>query len=279
MVFPRPSHLTPRSSPKSPRKPSPASTSTSTPPPPTSSPPTSSPPPSYFETLTALAFLYFAEQQLDIAVLEVGLGGRLDATNIVEPLLSVITDIALDHQEYLGSTLAEIAREKAGILRPNGTLITLPQHPEANRAIGEAAVALNVRAISATPYLPNVERSPSSVGRPNPPHRFQRTTYNVQRTTRITPPSPSTTTPSTSTTNPSTSVPPSPANTSAATSPSPSPPPSNCGAFSVLRSLLIVPGPRTHRLQPQRTTVNGQRRPYTGQRPTTTTATHHHLRH
>jgi dihydrofolate synthase/folylpolyglutamate synthase len=137
--------------------------------------------PSYFETLTALAFLYFAEQHLDIAVLEVGLGGRLDATNIVEPLLSVITDIALDHQEYLGSTLAEIAREKAGILRPNGTLITLPQHPEANRAIGEAAVALNVRAISATPYLPNVERSPFSVDRSQP--TASPSTNNGQRTT------------------------------------------------------------------------------------------------
>jgi len=111
--------------------------------------------PSFFETLTALAFLHFAEAQVDIAVLEVGLGGRLDATNIVEPILSVITDIALDHQDYLGNTIAEIAREKAGILRPNGTLITLPQHPEANQAIGEAAIALNVRALNAAAYLPN----------------------------------------------------------------------------------------------------------------------------
>jgi dihydrofolate synthase / folylpolyglutamate synthase len=111
--------------------------------------------PSFFETLTALAFLFFAEQEIDIAILEVGLGGRLDATNIVEPILSVITDIALDHQEYLGNTLSAIAREKSGILRANGTLITLPQHPEANQAIGEAAIALNVRAISAAPYLPD----------------------------------------------------------------------------------------------------------------------------
>ena len=111
--------------------------------------------PSFFETLTALAFLYFAEAQVDIAVLEVGLGGRLDATNIVEPILSVITDIALDHQDYLGNTIAEIAREKAGILRPNGTLVTLPQHPEANQAIGEAATALNVRALNAAAYLPD----------------------------------------------------------------------------------------------------------------------------
>jgi len=110
--------------------------------------------PSFFESLTALAFLFFAERELDIAVLEVGMGGRLDATNIVEPVLSVITDIALDHQDYLGNTIAEIAREKAGILRPGGTLITLPQHPDANQAIGEAALALDVRAISATPCLP-----------------------------------------------------------------------------------------------------------------------------
>jgi len=113
--------------------------------------------PSFFETLTALAFLYFAERQVEVAVLEVGLGGRLDATNIVEPVLSVITDIALDHQDYLGNTIAEIAREKAGILRPNGTLVTLPQHPEANQAIGEAAVALGVRGINAADYLPGRE--------------------------------------------------------------------------------------------------------------------------
>ena len=111
-------------------------------------------PPSFFEVLTALAFLYFAEQKVEIAILEVGLGGRLDATNIVDPLLSVITDIALDHQDYLGDTIAEITREKAGILRANGILITLPQHPEANQAIGEAAATLNLRAISAASYIP-----------------------------------------------------------------------------------------------------------------------------
>jgi dihydrofolate synthase/folylpolyglutamate synthase len=110
---------------------------------------------SFFETLTALAFLYFAEQKAEIAVLEVGLGGRLDATNIVSPLLSIITDISLDHQEYLGSTIAEITREKAGILRNHGILITLPQHPEANQAIGEAAATLDLHAISAAQYIPH----------------------------------------------------------------------------------------------------------------------------
>jgi dihydrofolate synthase / folylpolyglutamate synthase len=113
--------------------------------------------PSFFESLTALAFLYFAECGVEVAVLEVGLGGRLDATNIVDPLLSVIADIALDHQEYLGATLREIAREKAGILRAGGTLVTLPQHPEANQAIGEVAVALEVRGVSAADYVPGRE--------------------------------------------------------------------------------------------------------------------------
>jgi dihydrofolate synthase/folylpolyglutamate synthase len=125
-------------------------------------------PPSFFEVLTAVAFVHFAgktamepisggqsDRPVDIAVLEVGLGGRLDATNIVEPLLSILTDIALDHQDYLGNTIAEITREKAGILRLNGTLITLPQHPEANQAIGEAAATLNLRAINAASYIPH----------------------------------------------------------------------------------------------------------------------------
>jgi dihydrofolate synthase/folylpolyglutamate synthase len=112
--------------------------------------------PSYFEILTAQALLYFAESQVDIAVLEVGMGGRLDATNIVDPLLSVITDISLDHTEWLGSTIAAIAHEKAGILRLNGTLITLPQHPEANQALGEVATELAVRGVSAVPYMPPI---------------------------------------------------------------------------------------------------------------------------
>lgn len=111
-------------------------------------------PPSFFELLTAIAFCFFAEQHIDLAVLEVGLGGRLDATNVVDPLLSVITDIGLDHTEFLGSTLRSIATEKAGILRENGVLVTLSQHPEANAAIGEAAVALNVRGVDASRFLP-----------------------------------------------------------------------------------------------------------------------------
>ena len=113
-------------------------------------------PPSFFEVLTAIGFLQFAEQHIEIAVLEVGMGGRLDATNIVEPLISVITDISLDHTEWLGSTIAAITREKAGILRRGGVLVTLPQHPEANQALGEVAEDLDVRGVSATKYMPTI---------------------------------------------------------------------------------------------------------------------------
>ncbi|HLJ77391.1 MAG TPA: folylpolyglutamate synthase/dihydrofolate synthase family protein [Acidobacteriaceae bacterium] len=119
-------------------------------------------PPSFFETLTALAFEAFAAAEVEIVVLEVGLGGRLDATNVVDPLLSVITDISLDHTEWLGDTITLIAREKAGILRRNGILITLPQHPEANQAIGEVAAELDVRGVNAAEYVPQsaaVQRS------------------------------------------------------------------------------------------------------------------------
>ena len=78
----------------------------------------------YFEFLTAVAFVYFQRQQVDIAVLEVGLGGRLDATNVCQPLVSVITNIAFDHTAYLGNSLEAIAREKAGIIKQNGACIT-----------------------------------------------------------------------------------------------------------------------------------------------------------
>ena len=119
--------------------------------------------PSFFEILTAQALLYFAEQEVELAVLEVGMGGRLDATNAVDPLLSIITDISLDHTEWLGSTITAITREKAGILRRSGTLITLPQHPEANQALGEAAAALDVRVVNAAEYMPLMGASTAGV--------------------------------------------------------------------------------------------------------------------
>ena len=123
--------------------------------------------PSFFERVTALAFLYFAgagaslggSPRAEIAVLEVGLGGRLDATNVVEPIMTILTDIALDHQEYLGDTIAQIAREKCGILRPGVPLVTLSQHPEANQAIGEAAASLGTPGINAAEFLPPAQRN------------------------------------------------------------------------------------------------------------------------
>jgi len=116
--------------------------------------------PSFFEMLTAMAFEYFARGRPDMVVLEVGMGGRLDATNVVEPRVSVIADIALDHQKFLGETITEIAREKAGIVRPGGAVVTLPQLPEANDVIGNAILEAGARAVNAVPYVPPV--SPGS---------------------------------------------------------------------------------------------------------------------
>jgi dihydrofolate synthase/folylpolyglutamate synthase len=116
--------------------------------------------PSFFEMLTAIAFEYLAREKVAIAVLEVGMGGRLDATNVVEALVSVITDISLDHQKFLGDTITEIAREKAGIIRANRPVVTLPQTPEANDVLGHTMLDLGARAISAVPYVPPV--SPNS---------------------------------------------------------------------------------------------------------------------
>ena len=116
--------------------------------------------PSFFEMLTAMGFEYFARSRPDMVVLEVGMGGRLDATNVVEPRLSIITDISLDHQKYLGETVAEIAREKAGIIRPGGVVVTLPQLAEANDVIGNAILDAGARAVNAVPYVPPV--SPGS---------------------------------------------------------------------------------------------------------------------
>src|SRR3984957_1068518 len=116
--------------------------------------------PSFFEMLTAMAFEYFARRKVEIAVLEVGMGGRLDATNVIEPRVSVITDISLDHQKFLGDTVAEIAGEKAGIIRSGGVVVTLPQQPQANDVIGRKIIELGAQAVSAVPYVPPV--SPAS---------------------------------------------------------------------------------------------------------------------
>ena len=100
--------------------------------------------PTYFEALTAAAFLAFAEDAVELAVLEVGMGGRLDATNVVEPVLSVITPISLEHREHLGDTLTAIAREKAGVLRPQRPAVAWVEEPEAEAAL--VAVAAEIGA-------------------------------------------------------------------------------------------------------------------------------------
>ena len=86
--------------------------------------------PSFFETMTALAFAYFVRKKVDIAVVEVGLGGRLDSTNVITPILSVITNIGLDHTEFLGNTLTKIAKEKAGIIKPHIPVVIGESHPQ-----------------------------------------------------------------------------------------------------------------------------------------------------
>jgi dihydrofolate synthase / folylpolyglutamate synthase len=127
-------------------------------------------PPSFFEMLTAMAFEYFASTGVEIAVLEVGMGGRLDATNIVDPCISVITDVALDHQQFLGNTVGEIAKEKAGIIREKGTVVMLPQHPEANDVLGNIAMERHAHAVSAVEYVPDVSPAGNLPSREHNPH-------------------------------------------------------------------------------------------------------------
>ena len=96
-------------------------------------------PPTYFETLCAAALGCFSCHRIDLAVLEIGLGGRLDSTNAVDPVVSVLGPIGLDHQSRLGKTIPEIASEKAGIIRPSTPVVSAPQPPGAEKVIREAA--------------------------------------------------------------------------------------------------------------------------------------------
>ncbi|MBI2927854.1 MAG: bifunctional folylpolyglutamate synthase/dihydrofolate synthase [Verrucomicrobia bacterium] len=99
--------------------------------------------PTFFEFVTVMALRYFAEQECDLVIWETGMGGRLDATNIVTPLASVITNIGFDHQQWLGDTLAKIAAEKAGIIKPGVPVITATDEPEALAVIEQTAKKLN----------------------------------------------------------------------------------------------------------------------------------------
>lgn len=100
-----------------------------------------------YEVATALALLYFARQQVEHAVLEVGLGGRLDATNVTQPLVSVIASISYDHMQILGNTLTEIATEKAGIIKTGGIVVTSAQSPEALLAIASVSHARQAKLV------------------------------------------------------------------------------------------------------------------------------------
>ncbi len=135
--------------------------------------------PTFFEVLTAAAFAHFREQQVDIAVVEVGLGGRLDATNVAEPLASAVVSVDFDHELYLGRTLASIAREKAGVLRAGRSTVIGPLAGEARLAIRARARALGARVVETArdsrlePGRPAASsRAPASVSIETPTARY-----------------------------------------------------------------------------------------------------------
>ena len=97
------------------------------------------PAPTYFEAMTAAAFLHFAEHEVDIAIIETGLGGRLDATNLIKPQACGITSISLDHMQQLGDSLESIAAEKAGVFKPNVPIVSAPQPPEVKQVLKRKA--------------------------------------------------------------------------------------------------------------------------------------------
>ena len=96
--------------------------------------------PSFFEITVAMAFAYFAEEKVDYAIIETGLGGRLDSTNVITPILSIITNISYDHTDLLGKTLPEIAGEKAGIIKHKVPVVIGQQHTETERVFFEKSV-------------------------------------------------------------------------------------------------------------------------------------------
>lgn len=100
--------------------------------------------PTEFEVSTALALLYFAEKNVDYALIEVGLGGAIDSTNVVNPLISVITNVSMDHMDYLGSDVVSIAKVKAGIIKPNSVVVTASQDPEVIKVLRDQAKAMEV---------------------------------------------------------------------------------------------------------------------------------------
>ena len=104
--------------------------------------------PSFFEWTVGLAFDYFAHKKVDIAIIEVGLGGRLDSTNVITPLLSVITNISYDHTQFLGDTLPLIAGEKAGIIKQNVPVVIGETHPETKSVFTQKAKSTHSKILS-----------------------------------------------------------------------------------------------------------------------------------
>lgn len=110
--------------------------------------------PSFFELTTAMAFRYFADQKVDVAIIEVGLGGRLDCTNIIRPDLCIITNISFDHTQFLGSTLAQIASEKAGIIKQDIPVVIGETTPETRPVFAEKAQAAQAPICFAEDHVP-----------------------------------------------------------------------------------------------------------------------------
>ena len=114
--------------------------------------------PTFFEVVTVMALVYFHEQQVDFAVMETGMGGRLDATNVIQPLLGIITNIDLEHQQYLGNTLLDIAREKAGIIKKGMPVITGAQQPEVLQLLTDICQERGAVLIPVPPPSPSFTR-------------------------------------------------------------------------------------------------------------------------
>ena len=137
--------------------------------------------PTFFEQVTMIAYLYFAQREVDLAVLEVGLGGRLDATNICEPVVTAITPVGFDHQKYLGATLSSIAGEKAGIVKPGVPVVIAPQSGEAMTAIIARCRELNAPMIETSDPLDIEAAGDENIGR----YRFRYRTRHDEYAVRL----------------------------------------------------------------------------------------------
>jgi dihydrofolate synthase/folylpolyglutamate synthase len=119
--------------------------------------------PSFFELCVVMAFDYFAKENVDIAIVEVGMGGRLDSTNIIQPLLSIITNISFDHMQFLGDTLPKIAREKAGIIKENTPVIISQRQSECDDVFIEIAKEKNAKLIFASDQFKAIDLNDSDL--------------------------------------------------------------------------------------------------------------------